>query len=47
MIVLFTDFGRDGPYVGQMHAAVRGVAPTAAIIARMHDAPIGDPMLSA
>lgn len=24
MIVLFTDFGTDDPYVGQMHAALRG-----------------------
>ncbi len=52
MIVLFTDFGRDGPYVGQMHGAVHHyMADSAAIgttvIDLMHDAPIGDPLLAA
>ncbi len=47
MIVLFTDFGRDGPYVGQMHAAVRAVAEAVPIIDLMHDAPISNPKLSA
>ncbi len=47
MIVLFTDFGRDGPYVGQMHAAVRAVTPDATIIDLMHDAPVSNPRLAA
>ena len=49
MIVLFTDFGRDGPYVGQMHGAVHQAAieTTLPIIDLMHDAPAGEPMLSA
>lgn len=47
MIVLFTDFGRDGPYVGQMHAAVRAIADRLPIIDLMHDAPTSDPLLSA
>lgn len=27
MIVLFTDFGWDGPYVGQVRAVLAGAAP--------------------
>lgn len=46
MIVMFTDFGRDGPYVGQMHGAV-GAATGTTIIDLMHDAPMGDPLLAA
>lgn len=49
MIVLFTDFGRDGPYVGQMHAALHGAmgSETLPIVDLMHDAPVGEPMLAA
>ncbi|MBY0432375.1 MAG: SAM-dependent chlorinase/fluorinase, partial [Rhodospirillales bacterium] len=47
MIVLFTDFGVMGPYVGQMkvvlYSRVRGVA----VVDLMHDAPTHDPRASA
>ena len=39
MILLYTDFGFNGPYVGAMHAAIRERAPTAPVIDLMHDAP--------
>lgn len=38
MIALFTDFGRDGPYVGQMHAVLAGLVPELPVIDLMHDA---------
>jgi len=40
MIVLFTDFGWRGPYVGQMKAVLAQQAPSQAIIDLMHDAPV-------
>lgn len=39
MIVLFTDFGLAGPYVGQMKAVLHAGAPGAAVIDLLHDAP--------
>lgn len=42
MILLFTDFGWQGPYVGQMHAAIRSSAPAIPVIDLMHDAPAFD-----
>jgi len=39
MIVLFTDFGQDGPYVGQMHAVLAQSAPGTAVIDLFHDVP--------
>lgn len=39
MIALFTDFGNGGPYVGQMHAAIRTILPAAAIVDLFHDVP--------
>lgn len=39
MIVLFTDFGWDGPYVGQVRAVLAGAAPGVPVIDLMHDAP--------
>lgn len=39
MIVLFTDFGASGPYVGQMKAAIAVAAPGVPVIDLMHDAP--------
>lgn len=39
MIVLFTDFGFAGPYVGEMKAAIWGEHPAAAVVDLMHDAP--------
>jgi len=47
MIVLFTDFGATGPYVGQMKAAIRREAPHVEIIDLFADAPAHDPRASA
>ena len=40
MIVMFTDFGAEGPYVGQMKAVLATEAPAARVIDLMHDAPV-------
>ncbi len=42
MIVLFTDFGLAGPYVGQLHALLAQQAPGVAVIDLFHDAPNHD-----
>ncbi|HEC90754.1 MAG TPA: hypothetical protein ENI55_03710 [Alphaproteobacteria bacterium] len=47
MIVLFTDFGLDGPYTGQMKAVLGRQAPDADIIDLFSDAPAFDPKLAA
>ncbi len=47
MIVLFTDFGVSGPYVGQMTAVLRQGAPDRDVVNLFADAPAFDPMLSA
>jgi len=47
MILLFTDFGLSGPYIGQMEAAIFRVAPTARVINLFADAPGFDPQASA
>lgn len=47
MIVLFTDFGLAGPYVGQMHGAIFKELPTARIVDLFADAPAHDPRRSA
>lgn len=39
MIILFTDFGDSGPYVGQMKAVLGREAPGVPIIDLLHDAP--------
>lgn len=39
MIVLFTDFGLEGPYVGQMKAVLHQQAPGAAVIDLFADVP--------
>ncbi len=39
MILLYTDFGSAGPYVGQMHAVLAREAPGRPAIDLMHDAP--------
>ncbi len=46
MIVLFTDFGHHGPYVGQMKAVLYRVAGAVPIVDLLHDAPAFDPRLS-
>ena len=47
MILLFTDFGYDGPYVGQMKAVLADAAPGIPVIDLMHDAPAHDPRAAA
>lgn len=47
MILLFTDFGYEGPYVGQVKLALARHAPDSAVIDLMHDAPVFDPRASA
>ena len=47
MIVLFTDFGLAGPYIGQMKAVLHRDAPGQAIVDLMSDAPRFDPKASA
>ena len=47
MLVLFTDFGFQGPYVGQMKAVLRAGAPGVPVIDLMHDTPPFDPRSSA
>jgi S-adenosylmethionine hydrolase len=47
MIVLFTDFGLDGPYTGQMKAVLHRMAPGVPVIDLCADAPVGDPKASA
>ncbi|MFQ5534985.1 MAG: S-adenosyl-l-methionine hydroxide adenosyltransferase family protein [Sphingomonadales bacterium] len=47
MIVLFSDFGYSGPYVGQVAAVLERDAPGVARIDLMHDAPVHDPRASA
>ena len=42
MIVTFTDFGVQGPYLGQMRAAVMDVAPSVPVIDLMSDVPAFD-----
>ena len=43
MILLFTDFGVEGPYVGQMKTVLASQAPDAPAIDLMHDAPAHKP----
>lgn len=47
MIVLFTDFGLQGPYTGQMKAVLHRIAPGISIIDLFADAPAGNPKASA
>ena len=47
MIVLFTDFGPAGPYLGQVKAVLYDAAPEIPVIDLMADAPAHDPMSSA
>lgn len=39
MILLYTDFGWCGPYVGQMKATLKRLAARTAVVDLMHDAP--------
>jgi len=47
LIVLFTDFGLTGPYVGQVKAALIQEAPGVPIVDLMHDAPTFHPKAAA
>jgi len=47
MIVLFTDFGINGPYVGQMKAVLLQQAPGVPIVDLFADAPAFEPQLAA
>lgn len=44
-IVLFTDFGPSGPYIGQMEAVLRQAAPNVPVINLLSNAPAADPRL--
>jgi len=46
MILLFTDFGAEGPYLGQMEAMLRLNAPTIRVINLLSNAPAGEPVLA-
>ena len=47
MIVLFTDFGLHGPYVGQMKAVLHREAPGVPVVDLFADAPAFDPRAGA
>ena len=47
MIVLFTDFGLEGPYIGQMQAVLHRDAPGVPVVNLTADAPRFDPRASA
>ena len=47
MLVLFTDFGLQGPYVGQIKSVLRQLSPLCPVIDLMHDAPAFNPKASA
>lgn len=47
MILLFTDYGLEGPYVGQLKAVAATLAPTVPVHDLMHDAPRFNPRASA
>jgi S-adenosylmethionine hydrolase len=47
LIVLFTDFGLQGPYTGQMKAVLHQLAPGIPIVDLFADAPLGNPRPSA
>ncbi|MDO9139608.1 MAG: SAM-dependent chlorinase/fluorinase [Methylobacter sp.] len=46
-IILFTDFGPSGPYLGQMESVLRQTALNVPVINLLSNAPIADPRLSA
>lgn len=47
MLLLFTDFGYEGPYVGQLHTVFATHAAGVPVINLMHDAPAHDPKAAA
>jgi S-adenosylmethionine hydrolase len=44
VILLFTDFGSEGPYLGQLEAVLLRAAPTVPVINLVSNAPAGDPL---
>ncbi len=47
MIFLFTDYGQEGPYIGQVETVLHQQAPNASVINLMADAPRNNPKASA
>ena len=47
MLVLFSDFGPAGPYVGQMKAVLQRLAPAVPVVDLFADAPARDPRAAA
>ena len=47
MLILFTDFGYNGPYLGQMKAVIYQTAPQLQVIDLFADAPVHNPKASA
>jgi S-adenosylmethionine hydrolase len=47
MIVMFTDFGAEGPYLGQMEAVLRIEAPSEVVINLLSNAPVENVLSSA
>ena len=47
MIVLFTDYGLAGPYLGQVQSVLHQTAPGVPVINLLADAPAHDPKPSA
>ncbi|MGR9012055.1 MAG: SAM hydrolase/SAM-dependent halogenase family protein [Gammaproteobacteria bacterium] len=45
-IILFTDFGPSGPYIGQMESVLREIAPNVPVINLVSNAPSANPRLS-
>ena len=43
MLVLFTDFGLEGPYTGQMTAVLQQAAPAVPVVSLFADLPAGQP----
>ena len=47
MIVLYTDFGLRGPYIGQLQAAIYRYSPEARVVNLIADAPVFNPKAAA
>ncbi|MCG8493145.1 MAG: SAM-dependent chlorinase/fluorinase [Sneathiellales bacterium] len=47
MILLFTDFGRDGPYLAQMQSAIRKQGYEGEVLPLFSNAPVFNPLASA
>nr|WP_184435880.1 SAM-dependent chlorinase/fluorinase [Roseospira goensis] len=47
MVAVFTDFGLEGPYTGQMKAVLHRDAPGVPVVDLLADAPVFDPRASA